>query len=147
MQLIAQKPCSFGGRQFFIGEEIPSSLVVNPKMQEARGILAIANGGEALEFTETLTGQVMFDLPIHQKEGTVRLPFSEEQISLAVDIMQMNTDDAKKAIRNITDEQILFLLNACDSRKTIKDCTDSVAAELEAESSKEIFEEEGAGEE
>ena len=34
MRLIAQKPCSFGGNKFFIGEEVPTELVTNPKMQE-----------------------------------------------------------------------------------------------------------------
>ena len=34
MRLIAQKPCSFGGNKFFIGEEVPAELVTNPKMAE-----------------------------------------------------------------------------------------------------------------
>lgn len=38
MRLIAQKPCSFGGNKFFIGEEIPAELVTNPKMQEKMGV-------------------------------------------------------------------------------------------------------------
>ena len=45
MRLIAQKPCSFGGNKFFIGEEVPAELVTNPKMQEKMGVIAIATDG------------------------------------------------------------------------------------------------------
>ena len=34
MRLIANKPCSFGGRQFYIGDEIPANLVADAKTQE-----------------------------------------------------------------------------------------------------------------
>lgn len=43
MKLIARKPCSFGGRNFFIGEEVPADLVLDPKKQEAMEILSIVN--------------------------------------------------------------------------------------------------------
>jgi len=39
MKLIAKKPCSFGGKKFFIGDEVPSNLVVNAAQQTAWGIL------------------------------------------------------------------------------------------------------------
>jgi len=39
MKLIARKPCSFGGKQFYIGDEIPSKLVLDPALQEKRGVL------------------------------------------------------------------------------------------------------------
>ena len=42
MKLIAKKPCSFGGKKFFIGDEIPSHLVLNPIQQEGWGILKIS---------------------------------------------------------------------------------------------------------
>ncbi len=32
----------------------------------------------------------------------------------------MSTNDAKEAIKGLTDENVLLLLNACDSRKAIK---------------------------
>lgn len=46
MKLIARRPCSFGGKDFFIGEEIPSDLVLDPKKQESMDVLAIANDGK-----------------------------------------------------------------------------------------------------
>ena len=34
MALIAKKPCSFGGKAFFIGEEVPDELVMDAEYQE-----------------------------------------------------------------------------------------------------------------
>lgn len=51
MRLIAKKPCNFGGRDFFIGENIPLELVAEPKKQEGLGVITIASsfGEEAPE--------------------------------------------------------------------------------------------------
>ena len=47
MKLIAKKPCSFGGKAFFINDEIPVDAVLNPKQQEELGVLSIVSDGEA----------------------------------------------------------------------------------------------------
>ena len=41
MRLIAKKPCCFGGRKYYIGEEIPLEYVANPKLQKEFGIIDI----------------------------------------------------------------------------------------------------------
>ena len=43
MKLIAKKPCSFGSRQFYIGNEIPENLVADAKRQEKMGVITIVN--------------------------------------------------------------------------------------------------------
>lgn len=43
MRLIAKKPCSFGGRKFFIGDEIPADLVADVKQQEQYGVITSIN--------------------------------------------------------------------------------------------------------
>ena len=40
MKLIAKKPCSFGGKAFFINDEIPVNAVLNPKQQEELGAVS-----------------------------------------------------------------------------------------------------------
>lgn len=42
MKLIAKKPCNFG-RQYFIGEEIPTECVLDPKAQEKMGVLVVVD--------------------------------------------------------------------------------------------------------
>lgn len=46
MKLIAKKPCSFNGQTFYIGDEIPSAFVINPKAQEKLGTIAIVSPGD-----------------------------------------------------------------------------------------------------
>ena len=45
MRLIANKPCSFGGRKFYIGDEIPENLVADARAQEKMGVITIVNDG------------------------------------------------------------------------------------------------------
>ena len=134
MRLIAKKPCSFGGRTFYIGEEIPTEFVLNPKAQEKLGVIAIvACGGEVGMKQEDMVaqvGEVEFGVPIRQKNGNMTLYLSEEQICSAVEIMQMSPAEAKEAIKGIASENILILLNACDSRKAIKEATEAAASGL-----------------
>ena len=46
MRLIAKKPCSFGGQQFYIGDEIPENLVTDARLQEEYGVITIMNDGK-----------------------------------------------------------------------------------------------------
>lgn len=146
MNLIAKKPCSFGGRIFYIGDEIPSEFVVNPKAQEKIGVIAIAASGGALNESPIAAsfGQVEFTIPINHKNGKMQLSCNEEQIAKVAEIMQMPAGDAKEAIRKVKDEKILIVLNACDSRKAVKDATEAAADHLGVP---EETQEESAGEE
>ena len=47
MKLIAKKPCSFGGKKFFIGDEVPAKLVLSPAQQVAWGVLTMEKAHEA----------------------------------------------------------------------------------------------------
>lgn len=87
MKLIARKPCSFGGRKFFIGQEIPAELVTEPGVQERLGVLAVVTDGEAGRtdgelFTKAQVDQMMAqmaeelqkvceDMPLDYGEGIV----------------------------------------------------------------------------
>ena len=64
MRLIAKKPCNFGGKRFYAGEEIPAELVTEPKKQERLGVIAIANDeseGVSGELSGTLYTQDQLD--------------------------------------------------------------------------------------
>ena len=145
MKLIAKKPCSFNGQTFYIGDEIPPEFVINPKAQENLGTVAIVYVSDASRTNLAEDGQVEFGVPIKQKDGTMTLYLNEEQICRAVEVMQMTASEAKEAIKGIAEEKILILLNACDSRKTIKEATEDAASELNSEE-REV-QEESAGDE
>lgn len=147
MRLIAKKPCSFNGQTFYIGDEIPSEFVINPKAQEKLGVISIAaDGGDPSEsaVTGAFVGQVEFAIPINQRDGKMILHCNEEQICKAAEVMQMTAGEAKETIKEIDDEKVLILLNACDSRKAIKEATEAAATKLNFE---EDVQEESAGDE
>lgn len=160
MRLISKKPCSFGGRQFFVGNEIPAGLVADAKQQEKWGVLSIvaADGEASVEQTGALFTQEQVDSMVAEAvaelkqtgagafEGTVTIPVSgeseggneqitavpatPEEIQQVFTVMQMNADNGAKAITEVQNENVLILLHAADSRKTIKDAARKQADNL-----------------
>ena len=178
MRLIANKPCSFGGRQFFIGDEIPAGLVADARAQEKMGVITVANdvkgvpGEESgslftLEQVEKMVAEAVDEavnntvqeMEQKQKElqeaagvlreegflpgGTVIIPVkgdsagdngqqtavpaTPEEIQQVFSIMQMNASDGAEAIAGVKSENVLILLHAADTRKTIKDAAEKQA--------------------
>lgn len=119
MKLIAKQPCSFGGKQFYIGDEIPVELVQEPKTQEKYGKLAIV--GDTVATTAEPGGDAtVVHLVIHGKDGDIALDLAPESIQTVMDVLTANADDAEKLIKNIDSDDLLFLVNAADSRKTVQ---------------------------
>lgn len=179
MSLIAKKPCSFGGRKFYIGDKIPTNLVADAKLQEKMGVITIINdnigesGGQSgtlftQEQVEEMIAKAVDEavnntvLEMQQKvlqeaagvlqeegflsEGTMIIPVKggsdgdnekqtavlakPEEIQQVFAIMQMNAEEGIKTIAEVTSENILILLHASDSRKTIKDAARKQADKL-----------------
>lgn len=139
MKLIAQKPCSFGGKRFYIGDEIPLEFVVNPESQSKLGVLAIYNDGPHKDFTEAeevmsfkgIKNQKHLTIPIVTENGTEALSVAQESIITALEIMQTDVKEAEKAIEHLADENALIILHACDSRKGIKNASEKRALALQ----------------
>lgn len=170
MRLIAKKPCSFGGRQFYIDDEIPESLVADAKLQEKYGVVSIVNdneGGSGTQpgplFTQEQVEKMIAEAIDEAVDNTVRdmrkeqeelqayvtelketepgsyegailisvkgesdeqqtvVPAAPEEIQQVFSIMQMNATEGAEAITGVKSENILILLHAADTRKTIKD--------------------------
>ncbi len=166
MRLIAKKPCSFGGQQFYIGDEIPAGLVADAKLQEGYGVITIMNDSEGesdaqpgslftqeqvekmiaeaveeakkekedqlaemqvyvAELKETEPGAYDGAIPISVKgesdEQQTAVLATLEEIQQVFSIMQMNATEGAEAISRVKSENILILLHAADTRKTIKD--------------------------
>lgn len=175
MRLIANKPCSFGGQQFYIGDEVPVNLVADAKMQEKYGVITIASGdmgvstgqsvplftqkqvekmiaeaveeaekkredqmaelqGYAAELEETRPGTYAGAVQITVKGASdgqfTAIPAKPEEIQQVFSIMQMNAEEGAKVIADITSENVLILLHAADSRRTIKNAAKEQADKL-----------------
>lgn len=186
MRLIANKPCSFGGKKFYIGNEIPENLVADARLQEKMGVITIVNdnmgvsGGqsgtlftqeqvdkmlaEAIEEavnntitemeqkqkelqealqqsaaelkevdSEILMETVMIDIVIDsdgENEQHMTVWAKSEEIQQVFSIMQLNADEGAKAIADVKSENVLILLHAADSRKTVKNAAKEQADKL-----------------
>lgn len=139
MSIIALKPCTFGGKKFLIGDEIPESLVANPKVQAKMGTIAISGGTippEELQQYTSQVGEVKFEIIIHSENGDLPLAVTNEELSIFTDILQINvskTEDKQKVsdmIQNIESEDLLIMLDALDGRKFVKEEAQERAAAL-----------------
>lgn len=159
MRLIAKKPCSFGGRQFFIGDEIPAELVADAELQEKYGVISVVETkGVSAEQTGILFTQEQVDNMVAEAvaelketepgayEGTITVsvigdsdgeneqvtdvPATPEEIQQIFAIMQMNAENGAKAVAEVQSENVLIILHAVDSRKTIKDAAKKQADNL-----------------
>lgn len=133
MRLIALKPCSFGGRKYFKGEEIPSKEVINPAVQESQGTLAIVKDEQGMMLETAETGKVTIPV-IRDGEGDVAdvlsVHLTERDVQHVFTIMQMTADKAAEAIEKVNTEEILIVLHATDNRSGVKKAAQKRAEQL-----------------
>lgn len=182
MKLIARKPCSFGGQQFYIDNEIPAELVVDPAVHERLGVLTIVNVDDKQSgtnsgqmFTQEQVDSMIAEaieeavnntvMEMNQKQDELQqsvaelneiepgtyeetisisvkgaydgeseqvmvIPTKPEEIRQVFSIMQLNAEEGAKVIAGVTNENVLILLHAADSRKTIKNAAKERACKL-----------------
>lgn len=134
MKLVANKPCTLSGKRYFIGEEIPAEAVADPVALEKMGMLTVIRDGipvETLEECVASVGEVFFKIEIVKGDKGFDLDVTEPQLQEAVKTMQMNADTAIAHIRGDVEDNItLIVINALDSRKTVKEAAESKAKAL-----------------
>lgn len=140
MKLIARKPCSFRGKKFSIGEEIPAEYVLNPKLQEKQGVLAISVGQDTTppDESEKTTAPAALEVVIRAEEGDLPLTVTAESLQAIVDVVTGTVDEGKTIVEKMEDGDALILLHNMDSRKGIQG-----AAEERAKALNEAKESEG----
>lgn len=148
MKLFAKKSCSFGGKRFAIGDEIPVDLVLNPATQENLGVLSIVNDAPAFDPGDPAGDFTRIAVVLHAEEGDFSLSLTEEGLQNVVDVLTSKADPAKAIVEQMTDENALILLDATDSRASIKKAAQARAMALNPEevTSEEEPSEESEGE-
>lgn len=133
MKLIAQKPCGFGGKKFYIGDEIPAEYVLDPKAQEKMGVLVIVGDGTMAPVAPAPVEAM--DVVIHAEEGDLPLSLTKEGLQAVVDVITSKATEAKPIIEEMTDGDALILLHIADNRKEIKTAAENRAKALSPEES------------
>ena len=102
--------------------------------------IAEVTGGTELpvaELVQVKTGEeVTFSVPVVQESDgdtaqVMGVPLTEGDVQHIFSIMQMNAEEAAKAVKDVKNENVLIVLHAADSRNTVKKAAKSQAEALE----------------
>jgi len=134
---IALKSITLSGVDYAAGDSIPADAVLPSRVPALIRTKSIARANERpVEAQETPQNDANdfggVNLPIQTENGVLELPASGEDIVKAVEVMQMNAEDAAKAVGDIESETTLIIIDACESRKTVKTAVKARAEELNA---------------
>lgn len=132
MALVAKKPCSFGGKDFFIGDEIPNELVNDPAYQEKLGVLIHVDDAF---WMQGMHQDGIFSIPIIKDVDAdtaevLDIKLSEGEVQQVFAILQMDEEHAVEAIERVEEENILIVVHACDSRLACKNAAKQRAETL-----------------
>lgn len=132
MALVAKKPCSFGGKDFFIGDEIPNELVNDPAYQEKLGVLIHVDDAF---WMQGMHQDGIFSVPIIKDVDAdtaevLDIKLSEGEVQQVFAILQMDEEHAVEAIERVEEENTLIVVHACDSRLTCKNAAKQRAETL-----------------
>ena len=135
MKLIARKPCSFAGKKFFIGNEVPAELVLDPQAQEKMGVLAIvADDAAENPAPEAVHNEVdTMTVVIRGKDGDLPLNLTQEGLQAVVDVLTVKPADAEAIIEKMEDGDALILVHVVDARKAVKAAAEDRAKALNSE--------------
>ena len=142
MKLIARKPCSFGGKKFYIGDEIPVEYVKDPATQEKMGVLVIVedtdnDGGESAAVQPIVISDPTLTICVHVNGEDMELEPTDGGIQDIFNVLIGNASQAEAIIGEMTDEDALILLHMADSRKSVKAAAEARAKVLAQESAGE----------
>lgn len=136
---IALKAITLNGVGYAAGERIPADAVLPSRVPALlrNGTIAKADG-ETLYMSAELAQTAPevdegIEIPIQTENGVLGLFANYEDIVKALETMQMNAEEAEKTIKEIESEDALIILDACDSRKTVKKAAKERAEALRAE--------------
>lgn len=117
MRYIARKPCSFGGKKYLIGEDVPADVVLDGKRQVALGTLAVVQDDK--------TAAILISL------GEEQVSLASEELQRIFDILQAKSEDAVALLQEETRENVCGVIAVCDSRRAVKTAANRSKGEKE----------------
>ena len=129
MRLIAKKPCSFKGKKFYIGDEIPAEFVLNPATQESMGVLTVVGDGDTIAANPLEEKAVAIELEVKGEHISV----TKEGLQAFISVLTETADDAVEIVKEMTDGDALILVHSVDDRKSVRAAAETRAKSLLAE--------------
>lgn len=124
------KPAVFAGIKYLPGDIVPAEAIPADRVGAVIRLGLIAEAQPAQEVQPAAPAP--FTVPVTLEDGTVcDVEVTPETVVEAVTVLQMTAEDAMHRIKTVTDDTALILIDACESRKTVKKAAAARAAELE----------------
>lgn len=117
------KPARFAGVDYVPGDTVPAEAI------PVNRVGAVIRLGLIAE-TQQAEAPASFGIPIVIDGNAEELQVTPETVKEAVAVLQMTAENAAKRIADITDATALIVIDACDSRKTVKKAAADRAAAL-----------------
>lgn len=117
MRYIARRPCSFGGKKYLIGEDVPADVVLDGKRQVALETLAAVQDDK--------TSAILISL------GEEQVSLAPEELQRIFDILQAKSEDAVALLQEETRENVCGVIAVCDSRRAVKTAANRSKGEKE----------------
>lgn len=136
MAYVAQKPCSFAGISFKIGETVPGELIVPGAISSLLKMKILSVNGQNETHEATTKTVERIEIKAKTDEGYLLLSLTPEGLQNIFDVLSCNLNDAAAIISQMTDSDALILLHISDSRKGVKEAAETRAKEI-AEGSNE----------
>lgn len=118
MRYIARRPCSFGGKKYLIGEDVPADVVLDGKRQVALGTLAAVQDDK--------TSAILISL------GEEQFSLAPEELQRVFDILQAKSEDAVALLQEETRENVCRVIAVCDSCRAVKTAANRSKGEKES---------------
>ncbi len=126
------KPARFAGVDYTPGDIVPAEAIPANRVGAVIRLGLIAETQPA-EAPAPAQAPAAFGVPIIIDGNAEELQVTPETVIETVTVLQMTADEAAKRIADITDATALIVIDACDSRKTVKKAAAERAKALEAE--------------
>lgn len=127
------KSATFAGVKYKPGDTVPAGAIPANRVDAVIRLGLIAKTQQAAPVAPAAPAEpAPVTIPITMGDGGVeQLEAAPETIVEAITTLQMNGENAIAHIAGITDAAALILIDACDTRKTVKKAAADRAAELE----------------
>ena len=131
MKYTCLKMATFCGAKYCPGDVVEAAMIQPGRAR------ALQDMGIIAEIREPETGKAeVLTLPITAEGGVVELDATPDAVVQAVCILQQRAEEAVATIAEVEDQSVLILVNACDSRKSVKTAAKERGVFLEDEAAK-----------
>lgn len=135
------KPATFAGVKYMPGDIVPAEAIPADRVGAVIRLGLIAEAQQPAQEPQQQPPETVepappapFTVQVKAEDGTAYdVEMTPEAVVELVTVLQMTVDDATDRIKTITDGAALIVIDACDSRKTVKKAAAARAAALEAE--------------